>query len=117
MDLGPLGSRCVQAAHPQQDGAFAFTLSDNMRAALRAEIPRLAGRRIKTPEQVLTSDPAKAVAGDVGDCREGRPMRFPAGPAVAMNDWPGIGVYFVGHVSAQAASSQHGVPHESDTRI
>jgi hypothetical protein len=79
-----------------------------MRAALGAEIPRLAGRGFKTFEQAFTPDPAKAVAGDVGDGRKGRSMCLAAGAAVAMNERSGIGVDFVSHASAQAASSQHG---------
>jgi hypothetical protein len=79
-----------------------------MRAALGAEISRLARRGFKTSEQVFTPDPAKAVAGDVGDGRKGRSMRLAAGAAVAVNDRPELGVNFVRHASAQAISSQHG---------
>ena len=80
-----------------------------MRAALGAEVARLARRGFEASEQVFTPDPAKAVARDIGDGREGRSMGLAAGAAVAMNDRPGIRIGFVSHASAQAASSQHGI--------
>lgn len=61
--FGPFGDRRVEAAHPKQDGVLALARGDDMRAALGAEIPRLAGRGFKTSEQAFTPDPAKAVAG------------------------------------------------------
>jgi hypothetical protein len=108
--FGSIGDRCVQAAHPKQDGVLALARGDDMRAALAAEIPRLAGRGFKTFEQVFTPDPAKAVAWDVGDGRKRRSMCLAAGAAMAMNDRPGLGVDFVRHASAQAVSNQHGAP-------
>src|SRR3954462_671576 len=107
--FGSIGERCVQAAHRKQDGVLALARGDDMRAALDAEIPRLAGRGFKTLEQAFTPDPAKAVAGDVGDGGKGRSMRLAAGAAVAMNDRSGFGVDFVRHASAQAVSSKHGI--------
>src|SRR6185295_14751615 len=95
-----------------QDGVLALARGDDMRAAFGAEIPRLAGRRFKTLEHVFAPDPAKAVAGDVGDGRKGRSMRLAAGAAVAMNDRSGIGIDFVRHASAQAVSSKHGVSYQ-----
>src|SRR6185295_12578531 len=106
--LGPFGNRRIETAHPKQDGVLALARGDDMRAALGAEIPRLAGRGFKTLEQGFTPDPAKAVARDVGDGRKGRSMRLAAGAAVAMNDRSGIGIDFVRHASAQAVSSKHG---------
>jgi hypothetical protein len=84
-----------------------------MRTALGAEIPRLARRGFKTFEQPFTPDPAKAVAGDVGDGRKGRPMCLAAGAAMAMNDRPGIGIDFVRHASAEAVSSKHGASRQT----
>jgi hypothetical protein len=108
MHFGPIGNRRIQAPHPKQDCTAALSLGDDMRPALRAEIPLLAGRGLKAPEQAFTSGPAKLIAGNVGHRGEGRPMRLSACGAVAVNDGSGLGIYFVGHVSAQAASSEHG---------
>ena len=98
---------------PQQDVAGAGALGDDVRSALRAEIALLAGRGLESPEQVLALGPAKAVARDVGHRRERRAVRLAAGGAVAMHDDAGIGVHFVGHAFAQAASGQHRVSWES----
>src|SRR6185436_16157551 len=57
MHFGPFGNRRIETAHPKQDRVLALARGDDMRAALGAEIPRLAGRRFKTLEQVFASDP------------------------------------------------------------
>jgi len=87
---------------------FAFARGDDVRSALRAEIPGLARRGFKTPQQAFALDPAKPVARHVGHRREGRAVGLAARGAVAMHDRPGIGIDFVSHVSAQAASVEHG---------
>src|SRR6185312_3278264 len=107
MDLRPLRDRRIEAAHPQQYRARARPFGHDVRAALRAEISRLARRGLKTPEQVLASRPPKAVARNIGHRREGGAMRLSADAAVAMNDRSHFGVHLIGHASTQAAPSKH----------
>ena len=40
--FGPCGDRRIETAHPKQDGVLALARGDDMRAALGAEVARLA---------------------------------------------------------------------------
>src|SRR5438132_8501521 len=90
MHFGPFGDRRIETAHPKQDGVLALARGDDMRSALGAKIPRLAGRGFKTSDQAFAPGPAKAVARNVGYGRKRRSMCLAAGAAVAMNDRSGI---------------------------
>src|ERR1700722_17450690 len=107
MHLGTTGDGCVEASHSKQDGAFASPLGDDMRPALRAEVPLLSRRGFKTFEQGFTPGPAKALSGNVGYRREGGAVRLAARGAMAVNDWTRLGAHLVGYASAHAAAREH----------
>jgi hypothetical protein len=106
MGSGALGQRRVQASQPQHDGRLTSPLGEDVRSAPRAKAAELAGRRFETGQELLSPRPAKMLPRHRRDGGEGRALRLPARPAMAVHDRPGRRVDLVGYASAHAAADE-----------
>src|SRR6185436_16164238 len=101
-----LGQRRVQAAEPEHDGRLTGSLGKDVRTAPRAKAAELAGRGFETGQKLLAPRPTKMLPRHRRDGREGRAVRLPARPAMAVHDRPGRRVDLVGYASAHAAADE-----------
>ncbi|RON38069.1 hypothetical protein BK666_30425 [Pseudomonas frederiksbergensis] len=94
----------IQRRHPHDHMRLSQTFRHQMRTTHRIEIPKLAGRRLKTAQPILPLGPAKMLTHDPGGRGECCGVSLAASLAMAMNDRHVEAVELVFDGFAQAAA-------------